>query len=121
MITAGLYKHYKGQTYRVLFVAKWVWDGRSPAADADVLVIARPEPCAQLKSGGGLYGKPLFNAKWSGNTSEVGEGSPIVIYVALYGEGRVAARRLDEFEEVVDAPSCSDANRRVARFERIGE
>ena len=122
MVTAGLYKHYKGNVYRVLFVAKWVWDGRVPAADADVLVIARPEPCVQLKSGGGLYGKPLFTAKWSSNTYAVGEGLPIVIYVALYGDGRVAARRLDEFEERVDAP-CADGgpSHRVSRFERIGE
>ena len=123
MVTAGLFRHYKkSDLYRVLFVAKWIWDGRSPTADADVLVIARPEPCVQLKSGSsGLYGKPLFTAKWSSNTNDVGEGFAIVIYVALYGEGRVAARRLDEFEEVVDAPSCSDANRRVPRFERIGD
>ena len=122
VVRAGLYRHYKGNAYRVLFVAKWVWDGRSPTADAELLVIARPEPCVQLKSGSsGLYGKPLFTARWSSNTNDVGEGLPIVIYVALYGDGRVAARRLDEFEERVDAPSCADTDRRAPRFERIGD
>ena len=114
MITAGLFRHYKkSDLYRVLFVAKWVWDGRFPTADAELLVIARPEPCVQLKSGGALYGKPLFTARWSSNTNDVGED--VVIYVALYGEGRVAARRLDEFEE----RTGGDID--VARFERIGE
>jgi hypothetical protein len=126
MVTGGLYKHKSGNLYRVLFVAEWVWDGRSPIADAELLVIARPAPAVQLRAGGGLYGKLLFTAKWSSNTNEVFEGQAIVIYIALYGEGRVAARRLKEFEEAVEtaaeaAGPGSTQFETVPRFERIGD
>jgi hypothetical protein len=125
VVTAGLYRHYKGRDYRphdyrVLLVAEWVWDGRTPTTDCELLVIARPAPAVQLRAGGGLYGRPLFTARWSSNTNDVFEGQAIVIYVALYGEGRVAARRLKEFEEEVDV-GAPELGLRGARFERIGE
>ena len=117
MVTAGLFRHYKGNAYRVLFVARWVAFGKQPTPDAELLIVARPGPAVQLVSSG-LYGEPLFKARWSGNTNEAHEGDAIVIYVALYGEGRVAARHLDEFEEVIDT---GVAGIRRARFERIGD
>jgi hypothetical protein len=116
MVTPGLYEHYKGPRYRVLFVAPWVWDGRSPVADALLLVIARPAPAVQIQAGGGLYGELLFIAKWSTNTNDVSEGLPIVIYVSLSEQGRVSARTVKEFEERVPTEAT-----RPPRFQRIGD
>jgi hypothetical protein len=72
MVTPGVYKHYKGNFYRVLFVAK------NSANDAD----PRDEN--------------------------------VVVYVALYDDGRVCVRPEREFLDVV-----TDAHGRVtARFFR---
>lgn len=62
---------------------------------------------------------PLLTARWSGNDGSVGHGMQIVIYVALYDDGRVAARPLNEFEERVTVDGFRSTD--VPRFERIGE
>lgn len=64
----------------------------------------------------------VMRARWSTNTNDVLPGNAVVIYVSLYGEGRVSARTLVEFEEHVDAPcAIGGPSHRVARFKRIGE
>lgn len=121
MVTPGLYRHYKDRLYRVLFVAEWA--GRSlPSVDA-VLPIGMREVYdapVELTVGYPLDTK-LFDARWSGNTCDVTLDERIVIYVALYGEGRVAARAEKEFEEEVDSGGAPELGMRSPRFERIGE
>lgn len=110
MIEPGLYKHYKGKLYRVLFVAPW-WSGQDQLKPNDPLdVVVRDDAVGvQFLDDNNV----VFTARWSGNDfARLDRGEPIVIYVALYDDGRVAARLLNEFEEIVDG---------VPRFERIGE
>jgi hypothetical protein len=115
MVTPGLYRHYKGPLYRVLFVAEWV---RCETLVPDKLchvsivdgwlgVICMPN-----------FGTELMTALWSGNDTHAAQPEEhVVIYVALYDTGRVAARPLDEFEERVDVMGGGS----VLRFERIGD
>lgn len=127
MIKPGLYKHYKNQKlYRVLFTAGW--DGQPPNENEETYVVCDRDNetlCFVHRRGqkkGGPYAM-LFYARWSGNDSKVAPREQIVIYVALYNEGRVAARPLKEFEERVDVP-CADnphETHDVPRFERIGD
>jgi hypothetical protein len=132
MVTAGLYRHYKNQKlYRVLFAAEWdVRDFPDEDAVLAVYVEAHDDKSVSVrvrpreKGNPGFYGSAgLFDARWSGNSTTVYIGEPIVIYVALYGDGRVAARPLREFEERVNVPCSEFRGQRhdVARFERIGD
>lgn len=121
MIDAGLYLHHKsGNKYRVLFVGTW-YDGMHKIGepfvpDTDGLVSingdAKVFPHAEGDSG-------LFTARWSGNSTHVVHEEPVVIYVALYGDGRVAARPLKEFVERVTLDGFRSTD--VPRFERIGD
>lgn len=122
MVTPGLYRHYKGPLYRVLFVADWL-SKTAPEPDEilQVFLIASRIYVSDVRDkedrvhfGEGLV---LDNVRWSGNTSRVNDerNKRVVIYVSLSGEGRVSARTVKEFEESIGdgAPSV--------RFERIGE
>ena len=121
VIKPGLYKHYKGNLYRVLFVAEWVEElGRRLELTCDAaLVVGMREVYdedVELTVGTCSLDTPLLLAKWSGNDNVVAKGEPVVIYVSLSGEGRVSARTVKEFEEkgrlgTMDLP----------RFERIGD
>lgn len=114
-MTPGLYRHYKGNLYRVLFLAEWA--GEAPPASDAVLPVGMRE----------VYDEPveltvgdsadtlLLEARWSGNTSVVNLDERVVIYVSLSGSGRVSARSEAEFEE-----SISDGAPGL-RFERIGD
>lgn len=121
MVTSGLYRHKTGRNYRVLFVAPWF---RRPPEGPDapvyvsvvagcVWLTADEMPISAVVLAGEKIG-PLIVARWSGNDTNVEDETPVVIYVALYGDGRVAARPLAEFEDSVKETGG-------LRFERIGE
>ena len=129
MVTPGLYRHYKGPLYRVLFVADWL-SKTAPESDEvlEVFLVANRIYVSDVRDkedrehfGDGLI---LDNVRWSGNTSRVNDerNKRVVIYVSLSDDGRVSARTVREFEEMVDVP-CADGgpSHRVPRFERIGE
>lgn len=112
-VEPGLYQHYKGRLYRVLFVAPFWGHGTYGLLPDDLLFV-----CSGVDNiGVRLASDTAFmTAKWSGNGSELTSDGPVVIYVALYDEGRVAARPLKEFVENVDAAPGV----REQRFKRIG-
>lgn len=124
MIEPGVYEHYKStpaapKRYRVLFVARW-YDGNYNIGEPFTPGIDGP---VSICMAGGLKVFPHSNgdsgfleARWSGNSTSVVHEEPVVIYVALYDDGRVAARTLREFEERVDLMGGAS----VRRFERIG-
>ncbi len=122
MIEPGLYKHYKNKKrYRVLFVAPWR-SGQDQLKPDDLLDVVFTFGYTGIRWHDAAN-SVLFTARWSGNDfARLDVDDPIVIYVALYDEGRVAARRLDEFEEHIHVP-CDDGGHPhvVPRFERIGE
>jgi hypothetical protein len=114
VIKPGVFKHYKGNLYRVLFVAPWWSVLREPLQPDQFLYVAPNE------YGVGLLTSSTSNsflmAKWSGNDGVVRLEEPVVIYVSLSDHGRVSARTVREFEEkgclgTMDLP----------RFERIGD
>lgn len=115
MTTPGLYLHYKGNVYRVLFVAEW-W-----SVLREVLQLDQPVYVTPNNYGVGLLTSAtsgtFMTAKWSGNDGVARLEERVVIYVALYGDGRVAARTEREFEEYIGE---HDLNA-VCRFERIGD
>jgi len=106
----------------VLFVAFWT-HYEHPQSDDRIVLCARERSLGlDLLPESVAPQGPKLTVLWSGNeTADAGDAC--VIYVALYGDGRVSARTLDEFEQHVDAP-CADASEhthRVPRFERIGD
>lgn len=116
MIEPGLYRHYKStdaapKLYRVLFVAPW-W-----SVHRETLLPDQPLHVVHNEYSNGLLtsvtSTAFMTALWSGNSSTVRLDERVVIYVALYGEGRVAARTEKEFAEHV-APH-------ERRFERIAD
>lgn len=125
VIEPGLFCHYKSteaapKLYRVLFVA--YWRGPEPAMDGVVHVVVgglrhdaslSVEVHCTAEEDGDF---PLFDARWSGNNTDVNI-EPVVIYVALYDDGRVAARPLKEFEELLPQ---TDYDKAEPRFKRIG-
>ena len=119
MITPGLYRHYKGPVYRVLFVAKWNGPEVPLPPDTEIGVYFLGGRAAWANEG---TSGSLLTVKWSENGGRALFQDPIVIYVSLSAEGRMSARTMREFEESVDAP-CADggSSHRVPRFERIGE
>lgn len=102
MIKPGVYQHYKGPLYRVLFLAEWMGDG-VPKADATMLVEIMDGSWVGICSTRRTYTSgsrfSILTAKWSGNTNDVADGDPIVIYVSLSESGRVSARTVKEFEQ----------------------
>lgn len=121
MIETGLYQHYKNKKfYRMLFVAPW-WGAPGVVAENALVHIASHFHGAQVSPE--PIEHPLMLALWSGNVGvRVVSSEPIVIYVALYDDGRVSARPLKEFEERVDDKAGTlTVVRRVPRFERIGD
>jgi hypothetical protein len=114
VVSPGVYRHYKENLYRVLFVVTWA-DYERPDLDDDVCIYI---------DGNGLgavcgHRKParcVLTVKWSGNPCAPGEeacvsaGDAVVIYVSLSASGRVSARTEIEFEQMVEG---------VARFARI--
>jgi hypothetical protein len=116
----GLYKHWTGNHYRVLFEAEWL-DGSDPQPDQLLGVHAMV-----LHS----FSEPVFRvwpyphtarhkhsllARWSGNTPCTWN-EPCVVYIALYGDGRVSVRSVKEFTEIVNIDGKS-----VPRFVRVGD
>lgn len=119
MITSGLYRHYKGPLYRVLFIAEWA---RLPPAGPDA-------PCYVQVVDNTLWvsiekkvgpGPRVVVAKWSGNDNEVVTDDHVVIYVSLSEHGRVSARTEKEFEEEVEI-AVNGTGYTLSRFDRIGD
>lgn len=100
MASPGLYRHYKGNIYRVLFEATWA--DSPPATDAIVTVganyMGHIVACVPERS---AFEGLILEARWSGNTTDVVHTEPLVVYVALYGIGRVSVRPEKEFDEGV--------------------
>jgi hypothetical protein len=128
MIESGLFRHYKGNLYRVLFIAPW-WSGQDQLKADDRLDVVAYDDSVGVRWHD-TSNSTIFEARWSGNDFiRLDVDDPIVIYVALYDDGRVAARPLKEFEESVDVPCPAPQAHntpfagvdRVPRFERIGE
>lgn len=117
IVEPGLYRHYKGNLYRVLFVVPW-WGSRRPvSADAVIHVKSFDDLPGAVDHADAMA---FMTALWSGNGStrlEVDE--PIVVYIALYGEGRIAARVGWEFTQDVEVSSPAGPVRKP-RFERVG-
>lgn len=131
MIKPGVYQHYKGPLYRVLFIAEWgVRDMPEPdivlatyaEANSDESVSLRVRP--RQNGNPGFYGGAgLFDARWSGNSTTIYIGEAVVIYVSLSERGRVSARTVKEFEEYVGVPSPNHTavNRHAPRFKWVAE
>ena len=125
-IEPGLYRHYKkGDLYRVLFFARYI-EEESLVSDEDVVVFVDPVSAGfastvhlHLVAGReknferGMY-LDVLKAKNStdGPTSE---NCVLVVYVALYGYGRVSVRELGEFA------AKADEVLNISRFTRVGE
>ena len=115
MTSTGLYKHYKGNLYRVLFVAPWWSPGERVFPGLHVHVAPY-----DYDVGVRVLNRDAFlTAEWSGNEPSVlSLNAPIVIYVSLSGHGRVSARTLAEFEEQISYNAVTLTP--TLRFERIG-
>ena len=115
----GVYRHYKGNLYRVLFAPPW-WGTRvKPLKADDVVHVAAYDDTIGLLDQSAPH--VFMTALWSGNGATLLDNNePIVIYVALYDNGRVAARTLAEFAEfgTFDGGSFGFQS---WRFERIGD
>ncbi|HEV3059646.1 MAG TPA: hypothetical protein VGY48_15455 [Vicinamibacterales bacterium] len=111
MVEPGVFEHYKGNRYRVLFTAMWA-DYERPQPDDDVLIYvestrAREGSSAALAAvcGGRHPTGIIMTVKWSGNLvpphgeTAVSAGDVVVIYVSLSEKGRLSARTEVEFEE----------------------
>ena len=117
-IEPGLYVHSKSNKhYRVLFLAQWL-DGRDPEPDVPLGVHVLDSDGVALwvwRQASSSQHKPFMLAKWSGNKPCAWRDS-LVIYVALYDEGRVSVRTVAEFEEIVQINGKD-----VPRFVRVGD
>lgn len=133
MVTPGLYKHIKGKNYRVLFTADWL-SKSAPEPDEilQAFIVSNRIFVSDMRDieGREHFGEALVlnGVRWSGNTGDVDDdlNNRVVIYVALYGDGRVAARPEKEFEEIVDAPNRAPFEDpsdqcRQARFTRLAD
>jgi len=115
MVEPGLFRHYKGNFYRVLFLARHD-AGRVLEPDEEVLVFAVQEegllyfsPAKELEAqaktvGGAVCDLEILRAKNS-TDGKPAPGSTYVVYVSLYPSsgGRVSVRELSEFEGFNDA------------------
>lgn len=109
MVKPGVYRHYKStptglKLYRVLFSAIYVTRDSPKPNEALMVFSARGGVWITLAKDYQQIGaqSPLFTVYWSGNEgADVSYDTPIVVYVAIYGEGRIAARTVEEFKELV--------------------
>ncbi len=124
MIEPGLFRHYKGNDYRVLFTAAWA-DYERPQPDDDVILYVDSLYGRRTIGFSAVCGhrKPpqaFMKVKWSGNPCEptdencVSAGDTIIIYVSLSSPGRLSARTEVEFEDKLSG------DLKVERFQRIG-
>lgn len=120
----GTFRHYKnGKNYRPLFLATWQISHGSDLTKKEKRDAARGITGGKLLNNdevfvaihGSISGphlgaslSPHWNssydvvkALWSGN-AEPQFGDKVIIYVAAYGEGRIAVRLLSEFEDEIE-------------------
>lgn len=108
VVPAGLYRHYKGGMYRVLFTARSVFSRPlQPNEEAVVYVDNSRVILVGLKSDVEVRGGVLFLAKNS-TDGELRLHTNMVVYVALYGDGRISVRDAEEF--------CAEVSKGVRRF-----
>lgn len=115
VVKPGVYKH-KGNLYRVLFDARWR-SALPPTENGDVLVGCETDGWPEAFAGAAHSDSAFLTVKWSGNNTSVEHLDTVVIYVALYGDGRVSARTVTEFEEMVQQPVHGNMQ---PRFEWVG-
>ncbi len=126
MIQPGVYRHYKGPLYRVLFTATWAHSIEWIVPDQELLTFVKGQTIfvqrlPETRPGGFFGGTPLFTVKWSGNDGHLRTAERLVTYVSLSEQGRVSARTVGEFEEMVDNKAGTlSVVCQVPRFERIG-
>lgn len=111
----GTFRHYKnGKNYRPLFLATWQMSHGSDLAklkdsklsNNDEIFVAIHGSISGPHLGASL--SPHWNsdydvvkALWSGN-AEPKFGDKVIVYVAIYDEGRIAVRLLSEFEDEIE-------------------
>jgi len=120
IVKPGLYRHWKGNLYRVLFLARYS-HSRSLNPDEEALIYGASylggtpsEPLYCLPSLGFRYehATPFLTVRNSTN-GLTPKDSTLVVYVALYGDGRVSVREINEF--------AGEAQPGVRRFTRVDE
>src|SRR5580698_3645818 len=107
MVVPGLYKHHKGNYYRVLFLVKY--DGQRPLKSNEEVVIfvdqeaglLRCVPSSDVKF---PYDLEISRARNSTDSVPSMKYPTYVVYVSLYPSsgGRVSVRELTEFEGMND-------------------
>lgn len=123
-VAPGLYKHWKGNLYRVLFLVRYA--GHDIGNDDDVVVYVDDsyvDPiegihllCCPKADVDHTRVLPIVAAKNSTDARAVKDDDILVVYVALYGNGRVAVREAGEFVMLAKSETL-----KVPRFERIGD
>lgn len=121
MADPGLYQHFKGPRYRVLFSLTWVDYERPENGDA-ISIYADASSSNGLSAVCGHRKPPrtILTATWAGGggapecDASVSAGDEIVVYANLDG---VFARTTIEFEQQIRA---TDGALIATRFQRVG-
>lgn len=122
-VDPGLYRHYKGNLYRVLFLVKYD-DLNVLGPDEDVAIVAysnydsTPAHLAAWRGKGADIGKSATVVLVAKNSTDgpTPDGSTLVTYVALYGDGRVSVREIGEFTaDVMGVPRFARVEAGVLR------
>lgn len=125
MTTPGLYRHFKGQHYRVLCVAEWTREPPVPNGVVSVCLVDGTWLAAVNADSAWAKGKNslfhFFAARWAGNDNCPLSAELVVVYIALYDEGHLWVRTEREFKETVDVGGAPELGMQGPRFERIGD
>lgn len=106
-VRRGLYRHYKGNFYRVLFTARYMGKGDLVPDEVVEFFISLDEAVGVTDAVGLVIDRPTAirrNAFLARNSTDgpTPTGCMLVIYVCLYGNGRVSVREAGEFAADVD-------------------
>ena len=104
IVKPGVYRHWKGNRYRVLFMACYT-GSRSLNPDEEALIYGASylggtpsKPLYCLPSRGFPHNHATaFLAVRNSTDGQTPKDSTLVVYVALYGDGRVSVREIEEF------------------------
>src|SRR5690349_17770408 len=120
VVEPGVYRHYKGGLYRVLFRAPF-WGHRAVIAPDRLLSVCVSMDIVGVRLSSGTE---FMTAKWSGNDGDgaVAMDELLVVYVSLAEHGRVSVRTAKQFVEQVGCSmrEAAPGFTTVVRFERIG-